>query len=122
MRKVAILLMFLLIGNIVFAQGKNVLDNTGYDWVSWTTMEKTKFVLGWMSSLSALIELINYWQDEYEMTEGTNNALNAIMDWSFYDGTVGDIILVLDRTFTDVGAREYRIWDVLLTLYDKEWW
>lgn len=112
----------MLFGSLIFAQG-HVLDNTGNDWVKWTNMEKQKFVLGWMSSLSATLELINYWQENYEISENTNNTLNVLRVWAFYEGvTVSDMIIVLDRVYSDPNTRKYKIWDVLLTMFDKEWW
>lgn len=122
MKKLAILCVLLTLGSIVFAQNF-VLDNSGTDWVSWTTMEKEKYILGWMSALSAMIELIEYWQENYEVLEATNNTLDTLRMWGFYRGTtVRDIIKVLDRVYTDPGTRKYKIYDVLLTSYDKEWW
>lgn len=122
MKKIAILCLLMLFGSLIFAQG-HVLDNTGNDWVKWTNMEKQKFVLGWMSSLSATLELINYWQENYEISENTNNTLNVLRVWAFYEGvTVSDMIIVLDRVYSDPNTRKYKIWDVLLTMFDKEWW
>jgi len=122
MKKIAVLCVLLAFGSIVFAQG-SILDNTGNDWVSWTTMEKQKFVLGWMSSLSALMELIDFLQEIYELEEKTINSLNFISAWAFYDGvTVRDMILIIDRVYSDPNARRFKIYDVLLTMFEKEWW
>ena len=80
MKKIAILCMLLAFASLAFAQG-NVLDSTGNDWTRWTNMEKQKFVVGWMSSLSSLIGLLDWWQENYELEEPTNNALNVIRQW-----------------------------------------
>jgi hypothetical protein len=120
MKKIALILILLCVSSSVFAQ--NVLDANGYDWVSWTSMEKQKYALGWMSSLSALRELTYYWQTEFEISEPTNNALDALNAWSFYKGSVNDFIILLDRVYTDSNAREYKLWDVILTIHEKEWW
>ena len=122
MKKIAILCMLLSFTGLVFAQG-NVLDNTGNDWVRWTNMEKQKFVVGWMSSLSSLIGLLDWWQENYELEEPTNNALNVIKQWAFYENvTVSDMILVIDRVYSDPNTRRFKIYDVLLTMFEKEWW
>lgn len=122
MKKIAILYILLAFTGIVFAQG-NVLDNTGNDWVRWTNMEKQKFVVGWMSSLSSLIGLLDWWQENYELEEPTNNALNVIREWAFYENvTVSDMIIVIDRVYSDPNTRRFKIYDVLLTMFEKEWW
>lgn len=122
MKKIAILCILLAFTGIVFAQG-NVLDNTGNDWVRWTNMEKQKFVVGWMSSLSSLIGLLDWWQENYELEEPTNNALNVIRQWAFYENvTVSDMIIIIDRVYSDPNTRRFKIYDVLLTMFEKEWW
>jgi hypothetical protein len=121
MKKIALLLVFVLIGSFAFAQ--SVLSTNGNDWVRWTSMEKQMYTTGWLSSLDALMQLAEYWQENYELTEASTNVLNAVTDWAFYKNVgTRDLVILLDRAYSDPAVRKFEIWDVLLTLNNKEWW
>jgi len=119
MRKAFLIMLFCLLVNLVFAQ--SVLDNDGYTWVSWTSMEKTKYVLGWFSGLDSLRQLLNQMQGSYKLTGSAELLRSLLFDWATYSGTVQDMIIVLDRVYANPEARKYKIWGVILTSYNKEW-
>lgn len=118
---VSIVLIFVLIAG-TFAQ--NILDIDGNQWYSWTTLEKQKYVLGWYASLASLQVLLNdlRTKSSIELTEQTLQMMTVINNWSVYQHTVGDLVKLLDRTYENPEARRFKIWDVLLTVTEKEWW
>ncbi len=120
MRKAFLVVLFCLLVNLVFAQ--SVLDNDGYTWVSWTSMEKTKYVLGWFSGLDSLRQLLGQMQGSDKLTGSAESLRSLLFEWATYSGTVQDMIIVLDRVYANPDSRKYKIWDVILTSYNKEWW
>jgi len=120
MKKFFIVMLLVLFTSSVFAQ--SVLDNDGYVWVSWTSMEKTKYVLGWMSSLDSLRQFLSEIKGSSKLTGNSEELRSLLFDWATYSGTVQDMIILLDRIYSNPDARKYKIWDVILTSYNKEWW
>lgn len=120
MKKIIILILVMMISFNVFAQ--SVSDNTGHNWATWTSMEKKAFALGWFSGLDALRMFLISIKDSDKITPEMENLRSAIFEWATFKGTIGDVVIMLDRVYSDPENRKYKIWDVMLTTFNKEWW
>lgn len=121
MKKAIVFVLVLIIGSSLFAQGIQSIN--GNDWVRYTRGEKITFVTGWFSSLSTLMQMTQYWRENFELSDPANNILTTIDQWSFY-GTlsVGDIIRILDSNYANPENRHWTIWSVIIVDTNKAWW
>ena len=120
--KKLILVVFILFSIIpVFSQEYFVTDYDGTTWLSFTQKEKATYIAGYFTAMACIQGMANY-VDTINPSEDVIQYSNLIRDWSNYEMSLEDIIKTLDTIYVDIETRQFKIWDVLLVLCNKDWW
>jgi hypothetical protein len=99
---------------------QTVRDNDGYVWESWTSMEKSAFVTGYMTGHDTIRSLL---EDMPEPpSEDIKEFATSLYNWSYYKGTVDDVVKLLNRFYENPEYRKFPIYEVILVMYEKDWW
>jgi len=132
MKKLGVLIIVMSLSMGLFSQGL-VRDNNGDVWVKYTTQQKITYVIGWFSAMDTMRMLTDYLMDglasevvSNPTTKAVNtdvaNFLENLADWGYYDQTVGQVVESLDAFYAKASNRQYKIYVVILYLFDKDWW
>lgn len=121
MKKILFCLILMFSTIPAFSQHQYVEDYTGGDWITFSQREKSTYILGWMTAMSATSGLASY-VAELNTSEEYQKYSAFIEEWTKYSDSLEKIVIIIDGVFSNPEARKYRLWDVILTLNNKEWW
>lgn len=121
MKKLILVVFILFFIITVFSQEYFVTDYDGNTWLSFTQKEKATYISGYFTAMSCIQGMANF-VDTVNPSEEIIQYSNLIREWSTYTMSLEEVIQNLDSIYINIETRQFKIWDVLLVLYNKEWW
>ena len=126
MKKVFIIVLMVLL-SVVAASGDSVTNMNGYDWTSWTSMEKVKYVQGYFTGLEAYRQLFGAISKSLDLDNPAEKTMDEMLymfsGWGYYGAIVNDMIILIDRYYSAGGEYiQYPIHEVIMVQFDKDWW
>lgn len=111
MKKIICVVVILLLAGTAFSY--DIMEQDGWDWVSWDEGMKIFYLNGWFSAYGSLYERSYYMQGEF-----TEEASDLLM----INGKIGEVLSLLDAVYSDPEHRDVPLTDAVLIVTGKDYW